>query len=442
MIGKYRLLEKIGQGGMGSVWKAERSDLGNFVAIKLLPKQVVGNPSLVARFQREAHLMATLNHTNIVQAFDTGEADGQPYYVMPFLEGASVGEIMRQCGRMGVRTALSIALQVVRGLQYAHERGMVHRDLKPDNLFILHDGTVKILDLGLTKLVAPSDAHAQKERTTLKGLIVGTPHYMSPEQILGDENIDGRSDIYSLGCTLFQMLGGDVPFPSNQVGKVLRAKLDGPTPDLRDRRDDLPEGVRKLILAMMARRAADRPGDGATLEAELEALLDGKPVSGSALAPGNIVLGVSERQSRTYKIGSSAENEDAKALELARSKRSTLVRTTDPSTTSIVPRMVGIPDGDSKRDEAPPAAAAPAKPDPAPDQAAAAPEAPPPVSVKSPPAAPARTEPPGPPRVQVGLAGQIVAAVVLVILTVLITLAVVRMQSESRRPPAPPHGAP
>ncbi|MBE7466871.1 MAG: protein kinase [Planctomycetes bacterium] len=421
VLGKYKLIEKIGQGGMGAVWKAEQTDLGNFVAMKLLPRKVLDNETLVARFHREARLMATLNHTNIVQAFDAGDQDGQPYYVMPYLEGASVGEILRRCNRLGIRTTLSIALQVVRGLNYAHQRGMVHRDLKPDNLFITHDGTVKILDLGLTKLMFPLEPKAKHE-TTLQGFIVGTPHYMSPEQVMGDMPVDGRADLYALGATLYHLVCGRPPFPGEKVGPVLRSKLHDTIPEPLELRSDLPPGVRRLILSLLARKPEDRPSDCLTLEAEIEALLDGKPVSGSALSPGNIVLGVSERDPRTFQLGGSGAGGPAAEV-LERSRKETLVKPADPASTSVLPRPLGLPG----REESSKTVRRPTPPDV--------------PAVVPPPAAPAHVpeaHAPAEVRTEVGWIGQAIAVLVLVVVTVLITLAVVRITAEARRPMRPP----
>ena len=294
-LGKYKLLEKIGQGGMGAVWKAVHKDLGGTVAVKLLPRQVAGNESLVLRFQQEARLMASINHTNILQAFDYGDEQGQPYFVMPFLEGASLGDLLEKTGRLGVRTACSIALQVVRGLNYAHQRGMIHRDLKPDNLFVVHDGTVKILDLGLAKLM--EDAAVTGKRPTLPGMVVGTPHFMAPEQILGDPNLDHRADLYSLGTTLYQMLTGRMPFDGN-VHEILRAKLDLPPPDPAQFNPGISTGVRRMILKLLAAKASERFKDCAEVEAELETLLEGQPVTGPHLSPGQIAMGLSEKPVR------------------------------------------------------------------------------------------------------------------------------------------------
>lgn len=298
VVGKYRLLDKAGEGSMGSVWKAVHEELGNVVAIKLLPRGVVGDRSLVERFRREARLLATINHTNIVQAFDAGEDDGQPFFVMPFLDGASVGDILRKRRRLGYRTTLSIVLQIVRGLEYAHQRGIVHRDLKPDNLFLTNDGTLKILDLGLTKLM--EGTHESPETATTRiGMVVGTPFYMSPEQILGDPNLDGRSDIYALGSTMFQMITGEVPFPGEKISLVLKQKVDEDAPDPRKLVADIPDALRDLLMRMLSPERSGRPQNCVKLEEEIVDLLEERPISGTLLAPDQIVLGRTERAAKT-----------------------------------------------------------------------------------------------------------------------------------------------
>lgn len=457
-VGRYRLLRKIGEGGMGSVWKAEHEDLGNTVAIKLLPRAVVSDEQLVERFHQEARVMATINHTNIVQAFDAGEENGQPYFVMPFLTGATLGDVLRNKGRLATRTALSISLQILRGLQYAHDHGLVHRDLKPDNVAITNDGTVKILDLGLTKLMESTAIEAQ--RRTRSGHIVGTPHHMSPEQILGDPNIDGRSDIYSLGSTLFQMVCGREPFAGKTIGEVLRPKLDKPPPDPSSINPDLSSDVRKLILRMLARRAADRPQDCQSVEREVEVLLDGKPITGPALAPASIVMGRSEAEADELEARVDARKKETQHKQgtTRHLRKPPSDGSVDPSATTMMPwppDMVGKPEGKSTkvlrrgpprlnereietvdfshggnlmRDAMSNATTRRKQPlDPEPEKPTAE------VEAKD----DTERHEDSTPRISVGWFGQAVAAVILVVVTVLITLAVVNMLKAPEKAPKP-----
>ncbi len=349
VLGKYRLLAKIGEGGMGAVWKAVHLELGNSVAIKLLPRAVIQDEDMVTRFEREARIMATVNHTNIVNAFDAGETEGQPYFVMPFINGATLGEVTRSCGVIGIRTALSIGLQIVRGLHYAHQRGIIHRDLKPDNIAITNDGTVKILDLGLTKLMESTTVN--KEFATGSRMILGTPYHMSPEQILCDPNVDGRTDLYSLGSTLFQMVCGRVPFQADTVIQVLRLKLDKPPPDPRDYCPSITTGARRLILRLMARDRDQRPPTAQKVESWIEELLERRPITGSSLSPGKIAMGLSEKEPKRDSNDpyQSAWRKSTRMLFLSGEEHYQ-----DPSSTTLIPKMPEtkrVMPSDSKKDE-------------------------------------------------------------------------------------------
>jgi serine/threonine protein kinase len=274
-------------------------------------------------------------------------------------------------------------------------------------------------------------------------MIVGTPQYMSPEQIQGDPNLDARSDIYSLGATLFHMATGRMPFPGKNVPEVLRLKHQNPTPDPFDIVPGLPEGVRRLILSMMAALPAKRPADGLTLEAEIEALLEGKPVTGASLAPSSIVMGQSERDTRTFSLG---DHKTAIPRETAVVMKS--VPGHDSSVTTMLPRKKSDPAAPSSTPAAPestqyvptPASAALLQ---KPASAAAHASAAPLASTPAAPASAAGTLSQEMPRIQASAIAQVIAAVILVIVTVLATLAVVKMQSgtEHRKPP-PPSGAP
>lgn len=425
-IGRYKLLSKIGEGGMGAVWKAVHQDLGSTVAIKLLPYSVVGDERLVQRFQREARLMASINHANVLQAFDAGENQGQPYFVMPYLEGASVGSIIRQCGRLGPRTTLSIALQIVRGLQYAHQRGMIHRDLKPDNLFISNDGTARVLDLGLAKLIEGADSPELKPTQT--GTIVGTPQYMSPEQVHGDPNLDARSDIYSLGATLFHMATGRLPFPGKHVPEVLRLKSQNSTPDPREAYPEIDASLRRLILSMLAAEPGKRPADCMTLEAEIEALLEGKPVTGANLSPASIVMGQSERETRTFNLSESRTKPlGVTAVVPHRPPMG------DASVTTVLPRP------GSKKEAPAPRSTESTQDVPKPPEPTAVPAHTPP---RHPPVSPASAPAPvvvPPAASKLHWIVQAIAAAVLIVITILCTLAVVRMQGGGERPRTPEH---
>src|SRR5271169_323069 len=210
-LGHFRILEKIGAGGMGVVYRARDDRLGRDVAIKVLPPTLSRDAIRLRRFEQEARAAAALNHPNILAIYDIGTQDGAPYIVAELLEGESLQERLRT-GPMPVRVATDTALQVARGLAAAHEKGIVHRDLKPGNIFLTRDARVKILDFGLAKLTRAEPASSAADAVTLtsdsiSGVILGTVGYMSPEQVRGFP-VDHRSDIFSFGAILYEMLTG------------------------------------------------------------------------------------------------------------------------------------------------------------------------------------------------------------------------------------------
>lgn len=231
-LGQYRLLKKIGEGGVGAVYLAEDVALGRRVALKVLSKKHTHNPAFQERFTREAKAAGQLNHTNIASAFAIGEELGHHYYVMEYWDGETLDALVKRIGRVPEAQVLDIAIQAARGLQFAHQAGFVHRDIKPSNLFLTKEGVVKILDLGLARAIA----EAEEGHLTSAGVAVGTPHYISPEQARGERDLDGRADMYSLGATLFHLLVGRTLYegPSSAVilnkgGKVVSQKMAAPS---------------------------------------------------------------------------------------------------------------------------------------------------------------------------------------------------------------------
>src|SRR6516162_3804192 len=209
VVGDYELIEKIAEGGMGTVHKGRHRVTGDIVAIKLVAPHMVKNPTYLQRFEKEYQTARSLVHPHIVRALEMGTADGRPYLVMEFDEGDSVGQMLERVGKLAEAEAIRLITQAAEGLIHAHNQGLIHRDIKPDNIMVTPSGTVKIADLGLVKELE-SDLNLTR---TGRGL--GTPHFMAPEQFRNAKNVDVRSDIYSLGATLYQMVTGELPFRSN-----------------------------------------------------------------------------------------------------------------------------------------------------------------------------------------------------------------------------------
>ncbi|MHC4503002.1 MAG: serine/threonine-protein kinase [Planctomycetota bacterium] len=264
--GRCRLDEMIGEGAWGNVYRARDLVLDREVAVKVLAPRRAGAPHLVQRFLSEARAAARLTHANIVMVHDVGEERGVYYMNMHFIRGKSVQQLIKERGRFEVREALGIVRQTAEALDYAHRKQMVHRDVKPGNIMLDESGQVTIVDFGLTKHMG-ADAHL-----TAAGMVVGTVHYMSPEQADG-RTVDGRSDLYSLGVTLFEMLTGRVPFKADTPWKVLLRHQKEPAPDPTTLRPELPEQVSKLVLKLMAKDPAARPATGADLARAIDAIV-------------------------------------------------------------------------------------------------------------------------------------------------------------------------
>jgi serine/threonine protein kinase len=205
-IGDYDVIEKIAEGGMGTVYKGKHRLTGHVVAIKVVPPNMLNNQVLLRRFENEFRAASKLNHVNVVRALDYGTVSGRPYLVMEYVDGESLGQRLERDGKMTEEEAVRIISQAAVGLQEAHKNGLIHRDIKPDNIMVTRDGQVKIADLGLVK---ETEADLNLTRT---GRGLGTPHFMSPEQFRNAKNADVRCDIYSLGATLYMMVTGELPF--------------------------------------------------------------------------------------------------------------------------------------------------------------------------------------------------------------------------------------
>ncbi|MBV9125224.1 MAG: protein kinase, partial [Planctomycetes bacterium] len=252
-LGQYRLLERLGQGGMGTVYRALHTRLKRVVALKVLSNPRMSNTQAVARFQREMEAVGKLDHPHIVRASDAGEADGTHFLVMEYVEGMDLGRLVQVAGSLPLAEAGEVIRQAAQGLQHAHEHGLVHRDIKPSNLLLDRQGQVKVADLGLALL----QGECSPEELTATGQVMGTVDYMAPEQGDDTHGVDTRADIYSLGCTFYYLLTGRPPFSGPRY-VTYRSKLwahaHEPVPPL----PDLPAPLQKVLQRMMAKDPGDR----------------------------------------------------------------------------------------------------------------------------------------------------------------------------------------
>lgn len=279
IMGDYVVLDRIGEGGMGQVYKARHKVMKRVVALKTLPSEATKLEAAVRRFHREVEVAARLSHPNIVTAFDAGEAHGTHYLVMEIVEGSDLASYVRQHGRLMVQTALDFILQAARGLEYAHNRGVVHRDIKPSNLVLDVEGTVKVLDMGLARLneaIGLDDSTGQQTLTGT-GQAMGTIDYMPPEQAENVKTADERSDIYSLGCTLHYFLIGRSVYSGDTTVMRLLAHRDADIPSLRAERPDVPEYLDAVFQKMVAKKPEDRFASMTEVIAELEKCAAPKP---------------------------------------------------------------------------------------------------------------------------------------------------------------------
>ncbi len=267
----YRLVRARGRGGMGVVYEAVHVKLQKRVAVKLVRAEQATNEIVIARFGREARAAAAVGHRGIVDVYDVGIDSGCPFIVMEYLEGSSLGDLLKERGMLEISLAVQIVAQALAGLHAAHEAGVIHRDLKPDNVFLVDSGgnlpEVKLLDFGISKMVTPEEADEQLTNT---GAMLGTPLYMSPEQAKGEKKIDHRADVYSAGVILYHCLTGEVPFKGENLITLVLAALTEPITSPRAYRPEIPEELEAVVFEALSLGREER---FVSAYAMLEALL-------------------------------------------------------------------------------------------------------------------------------------------------------------------------
>jgi serine/threonine protein kinase len=274
-VGKYRLLEEIGHGGMGCVYKALHTKLNKQFAVKIILPEYAGSARMRARFKREMAAVGALSHPNIVAATDADDAEGHNYLAMEFVDGLNLDSLLRRCGPLPVAEACEIIRQAALGLQYIHENRLVHRDLKPSNMMLSTDGIVKILDLGLARLFTED---SQSDAATRSHLVMGTEDYMAPEQWEDSHDVDIRADIYSLGCTFYKLLAGEAPFSGPEyksARKKRQAHEEAPCPLIQNRRSDVRAEVLTVLNHMLEKDRTARFGTPLEVAEALAPLAEG-----------------------------------------------------------------------------------------------------------------------------------------------------------------------
>ena len=269
-VGNYQIIEEIGRGGMGVVYKALQTSLNRIVAMKVLPRQYTRDPEFLNRFRREARAAAGLNHSNIIQIYEIGQQSGIHYFVMEYIEGINLKTLIEEKGALPLRQVLDIAWDTCKALDFAHKNGVIHRDIKPHNIMINKIGETKVFDFGIARA-------ADSAGLTTTGTSIGTPQYMSPEQARGEKETDGRADLYSLGIVLYEMLVGSVPFEgSTAVGTMYRHVNETPDPPSK-KNPDVPEELDHLVLKALQKEKEKRYQTGEEMIQELRVLKENLP---------------------------------------------------------------------------------------------------------------------------------------------------------------------
>ena len=244
----YQIMERVGEGGMGVVYKARQISMDRVVALKVLSEKYSANGEFIDQFIREARAAGKLNHPNVIHVHDVSKAGGRYFFSMEFIDGPSVKKLLKQSGRLPVGKCLEIIIQAAKALEFAHENGIIHRDVKPDNIMLTGEGIVKIADLGIAKSFEENDS----VQVSGKRRVLGTPHYMAPEQAMG-KALDRRADIYSLGATFYHMLTGKTPFKGTTVTELLKAHVHESLEPVQHLNPDVPDAACFVVERMMAK---------------------------------------------------------------------------------------------------------------------------------------------------------------------------------------------
>ena len=373
-LGSYHVLEKLGAGGMGTVYAAEHTTLRRRAAIKVLHDRFTGREEIVERFFNEARAMTAIEDPGIAQVFDFGHEHGTAYIVMELLDGESLEARLNRLGRLPATDVMRLTRQVALSLYAAHQRGVIHRDLKPENIFIVKDSGVaggertKILDFGIAKLMLEEESTVR----TQTGLMMGTPHYMSPEQCRGAGEIDHRADIYSLGCVVFRLLTGKMVFEATGLGDLVVAHITG-TARAPSELVPVPPGIDELVARCLAKQADDRFATMRDLALAIDGMLANTSIEMSRLTPIPTISPFRTQKTRPRWLVPGALTLVAAAAIVG--MLATRAASTSPATPVSLPTIA--PAGSALRPAAAPPTPSTVAPPPVPPVAAAPPSIPP-----------------------------------------------------------------
>jgi serine/threonine protein kinase len=342
--GRYRVERLLGHGGMASVYLARDGELDRPVALKLLAEHLADDQIFRERFVREARLAARLSHANVVQVYDAGEENDRPFIVMEFVPGKTLAEILTARGKLPVAEAVEIARQGALGLESAHAAGLIHRDIKPQNLLVREDGVVKIADFGIARA-------AEGSHVTQLGTVLGTAAYLAPEQALGEE-VTYAADIYSLGAVLYELLTGRTPFEFSTLASLAQKQRDGVITPVRDLEHAVPDGLEALVMQCLARDPRFRPASAADVARALELgrTVDERPTLADAtkLLPHRMTRSIPGSGAWLWIAAAVLVAAIAVALGLARIGG----RSSATKTTTVAPAVAPVRPGASAADEA------------------------------------------------------------------------------------------